>query len=425
MDKAMREHHLRQFSEARKAWGPGTEAYERRQKRKKRKSKKRKKNPSSPTLAPPTIPPVLIASDTDRLYENVSQFFDALTEAHPDRSLRQRYERLNDTHHPEMVALTFARADRLSNNLPPDDIVKRAATFASRVFGAPLYPHFVAVLPGLLDGTLKPGRHPDAISTDMAAEIVEQYERTGGIGSLKDLVARAVEEANRRTFAGPLSRRSRRKRMWELLWEITESDPDVISMRRPYQSSSRFNEKRGYFGAAPSPMSVPNADGTFTVVPEDYVQVYLLRIPDTNDWTLYFRTYCLDDEGVETVQRAYSLYFPKEAQELLRGTDSGVFFDEDNRIRFAGIESAVAVLAPILTTLGRLTYKAACSAERGAVTDLTGGEIPVGALLEGSIPEYASRRLENPSWLVPAASALVTAVGLGDSLYQLHSVLTR
>ena len=401
----------------------------------KKEQERRVQRLSNPTEVP-EIPATLTGTALDEATKTVLSSLNGMLSEIPD--LKRRLANLNamGAYQPEAYTLTFARLDRLSGDYSEAKRMKRARKFAQHLYGKQVADRVVEILPDLLNRKVQVGQHPLSIPTKLAESVQAGRAKlppatrrepapAGMPAEVKELAERAVAEANRALNAGrSMFPKKGSKRDWRLLWSVTKADPSVITARKPYQYMSRWNERRGYFGVAPSPMSIPERDGTFSTVDEDFVQVYLLNVPGTRKWTVFFRTFCLDADGGGRL-RPYSLSFPVEAREAAREVDPKVSFDDDGNILFSDIERALDAFSSVLVSLGRLTYERACSADAAQPVSLEGGEIPVGFLLQDKVPGFVSERLSNPAWVLPAAAALVTAVGLGDSLYQLHAVLTR
>jgi hypothetical protein len=123
-------------------------------------------------------------------------------------------------------------------------------------------------------------------------------------------------------------------------------------------------------------------------------------------WAYYMTATC-DIDG-EPVRSAYRMV-PEGRTTALPGLT-----EIQGSLGFVDLKAALAALPGILDSLDDFTYAHVCDDKPLAIQD---GDRMQFDLQRG-------KRLSNPGLLIPAASVLVTAVGLGDSLFELHSALT-
>lgn len=407
-----------QFARAREVWGPGTEAYKRRQAYKRR---KRKKNPQ-PTC--PELPKTLTGDKVRDAVEGIEDYIREAIFFAPKKTRRAKAEKLIDYRH-EAIATFFVFCDQKQGR-DLDTAMRRMRKVIDQTFylgaGTPMMDRVTDILAG----KYKIGESPQSVTVEefesKESKRAKKQTRTRKAepvpAEFDELLGDALEEANKRVFRGPTSPKKGTPAYKNRSWKVAKNSKNVIEVYKPYKGEARYNQRAGKMFPAPGPLSEPTTGGPFVPVEEDYIRVLLIRIPNSNEWSLFLRNTCVVDGKPESSN--FRLSFPTKSRELVHEAYD-VRFDPDSQSPiFADKANALRALGPVLMALNKLTYSRACAGKPDSIS--LGDTVDV-ELSRGALPTYASSRIENPAWLLPAAGALVTAVGLGDSLYQLHAVL--
>ena len=389
-----RKHYEKQFEEAREQWGPGTKSYKRRKRR------RRKKNPAPEC---PDMPENLTAAKVKETVDTLNRLNGKVIADLRGKDMQRAMAAAKATarYQHEAFATLFFQCDMRAGR-DQKTAWDRMLTFVEKHYGKPFVTNVKKVVPLILKGA-KFGSTPQSVPTRALygdEMLPSGRDAGGGGGELASVISRIQGILDTRNRAATSATRSSpfKKDPALLEWSIRRSGRDFVEMEHAYAPAMMSQD--GRFGLGLTPWNRSLQDMT----PADQLTLVLREVQKV--WAYHMTATC-DIDG-EQVRSAYRMV-PEGKTASLPGLQ-----EVQGSLGFADLDAALAALPGILDSLDDFTYAHVCDDKPLALQD--------GDRMQFDLKHR--KRISNPGLLIPAASVLVTAVGLGDSLYELHSALT-